>query len=856
MLKRLSLNNVIAILFLMLCEPLFNWWRETWIASLWSNIQPSCFNDILALLFVAFGSTIAVMLPKYLSDTGIKWTRIFSGWFLFVLLVESIRFNSQFVHFHTFPWFRYTDVFVPVITAFWLASCVLMKNSKKESETKIDGNQNLLYDDVDEQDFLDRGKLVEHICNVLQADKGNCKGATGVAITGDWGSGKSWMMYQTKRKLEESNEICIVFKPWLYGESDMTRQFYLTMERQLKLHGLKVDELKNAVAEIDNEKMVGLGKAFLSLFGIVTKNGGRDRSFELIKEKLDSTNNKFFVFIDDCDRLAKKELMQVLSLIRNTGDLPGVVYFMAFDNRIVESVVGEEIGINYVGKMFNLTIDLPPMNDNVVASYLDQAVRHFMADDLDDDNPFIRIPVAKLLPTIREAKKYLNLLLSDYKHLHSRFENCYYYASDFCLLELLKYKNSDLYYELQSNPDAYLFLKNKGWNGDAYNLKEEKCNCSTELLVLLKELFKTKTNYRNSSEIIGVANKEYFYFYFEKEINGKYVNGKEFDKAVAERTLPQKVGEWVDMGYKGVLDMFCAIHDKISRYDVFLAMANYIWHECERGRANANYSNMTYGYDKKEGNHSFKSIMEVIGRTSQIEMIAAQHFSIEDGNSEGDDIVLQLIQESEYTKELMGIWLNELKQIEEDDFQLWEVSYYIKKLWDKVVEKVNDGTIGTADVMDMLGACTLDDTFQRMVLPLVTDNPQRWLGATIIKITDNDKEYYLLKSRWIHSVFGSLDKMYAEMDAIVKMSNDINKKYVNEYSSLINRLSYMSKYELDPSSFEKDRYPALADSEILGSGAAMPVGYAIKQLKNQPFWRGNNLRIHREKSEYFFETEI
>ena len=45
-------------------------------------------------------------------------------------------------------------------------------------------------------------------------------------------------------------------------------------------------------------------------------------------------------------------------------------------------------------------------------------------------------------------------------------------------------------------------------------------------------------------------------------------------------------------------------------------------------------------------------------------------------------------------------------------------------------------------------------TFEEMVLPLVSDNPKRWLGATITKLNDGDKYYYFLKSDAVYALFG------------------------------------------------------------------------------------------------------
>ena len=36
----------------------------------------------------------------------------------------------------------------------------------------------------------------------------------------------------------------------------------------------------------------------------------------------------------------------------------------------------------------------------------------------------------------------------------------------------------------------------------------------------------------------------------------------------------------------------------------------------------------------------------------------------------------------------------------------------------------------------------------------------------------------------------------------------------------------------------------------------MPFAAALEQIKNSPFWKGENLRVHRDDPDYFFGTEI
>lgn len=516
-LHKLIIHILIIALLLLLHEPLFAWWCDTGIGKFIGSVKPTLFNDCMALAIGVLGGQAALIIPKRLSNEGNGFSRVVAGYLLFIILVQSITFNDCFIHAYSAPWFRYTDMLVPFLLVFWVASWIKSKDEKISSDSNADNGLQLLYDDTDEADFLNRGERLKHICEFLRENKGNANCATGVAITGGWGAGKSWVLEHVKKHMEQEGEICIDFKPWVYGETDMTRQFYLTLERELKSQNYKVKELKDAVLEMDNDKLSGMGRATLSLLGVVTKSQGRSNAIDKVKKRLLDYNRQIYVFIDDCDRLAREELLQVLSLIRNTGDFPLVTYLMAFDEQVVRKTLKDEDGIQYVAKMFNLTEVLPPVTNDTIAHYLMDSIWLMLGENEMNENPFARIPIAKYLPTVREAKKYLNLLRADYAHLKERIDKYLFYTEDFFLLELLKYKYPNLYFELRVNPKKYLRYERDGWNSPVGLPNENAFDDEDDQLALMKALFRKMDVFSDKDSVVGVANREYFQLYFDEK---------------------------------------------------------------------------------------------------------------------------------------------------------------------------------------------------------------------------------------------------------------------------------------------------------------------------------------------------
>ena len=862
--------TLFALAFILLHVPLYNWWCGTGIGKLLGGITPSYLNDGVALVLCIIGVVLGLFLPRRLSYEGNKWGRFFSGSLLFILIVQSISFNDNFVHSMTVPWVRYTDVVFPFLMFFIIASFCAYHSSRnsasKEQKTENEWSPKLYCDDVAEKDFLDRIKLVRHLCDQLTSSEPNKNGALGVAITGGWGTGKSWFLSQLSEQLKAKGRICIDFKPWLYGETDITRLFYQKLDTELKSNNMRVEDLKKAVAEIEGDELTGIGRAFLSIFGIVTKRGGREQAVHNIKEALINANRQIYIFIDDCDRLARNELLQVLSLVRNSGDFPCMTYIMAFDEQIVKNIIGEEFGLSYVGKMFNLTINLPPILDDIISDYLQLAAYDILGIDVDKkNNPYKRVSITRYLPTVREAKKYLNLLSSDYKRLKERFDRYYYNEGDFCLIELLKYLNADVYYSLQANPTLYLSFDKKGWNSPAGHLVENALNSENDqnLRFLLDAVFSIKQypGYRN--EVYGVSNEEFFPLYFEQELRFKYVEKGLFKEALKSGRVVEKIDEWMSAGNRGLFGLLVANHSDLTRRVVFLGMAKFVRNLCENKEGVGSFGDMTYGYERRTLKEGFNSIMSMIKENPQIHLVTFQHIT-EDRKSEVPDSVEVLIEEEDYNMELMGIWLSQLRTVFNTDYPYREIQFYVDLLWASLV-KMSEEKVSTMDILDILAHCTLQDTFERMVLPLIVDNPRRWLGATVLRLNDGEKHYYLLKSRAIHAIFGDLESMYQEIVALVNATKPEDENYVKAYQSLIlgiaamtvnkNDSTILDKYK-EPECIEVDAYPTISESIFVGTGAVMPLSSALEQIKETPFWKGESLRIHRDLPQYYFSTEI
>lgn len=105
--------------------------------------------------------------------------------------------------------------------------------------------------------------------------------------------------------------------------------------------------------------------------------------------------------------------------------------------------------------------------------------------------------------------------------------------------------------------------------------------------------------------------------------------------------------------------------------------------------------------------------------------------------------------------------------------------------------------------------------------------------------------------------------MYQEIEDLVNAAKPEDLGYVNAYKSLILGIAAMTVNKDNiPKKYKKPRVievatnPVISESVFVGTGAVMPFAAALEQIKDTPFWKGENLRIRRDDPDYFFGTEI
>ena len=228
----------------------------------------------------------------------------------------------------------------------------------------------------------DEFKIDEYILGLSNFISG-CETPLTLAIQGDWGTGKTSIMYQVEEKLKEKSfnnskgKIkTIFFNTWQYSQFDMDKNLAVTLITDL------IDELEvTDVNKIENLKkslaVITKSMEYLKLdFGLLNIEKINNQLLKFISDEEKSNNlknlkqnlqnmidesvkennyEKIVIFIDDLDRLFPQKAIEFLEILKLFLDCRNCVFVLAIDYNVVlrgtKSKYGDDLD-NEKGKAF------------------------------------------------------------------------------------------------------------------------------------------------------------------------------------------------------------------------------------------------------------------------------------------------------------------------------------------------------------------------------------------------------------------------------------------------------------------------------------------------------------------------
>lgn len=187
-----------------------------------------------------------------------------------------------------------------------------------------------------------------------------------VAITGSWGSGKT-LFLNTVKTLCKDKAILVDFNPWNSQTADhLAKDFFNTLSEELSPYYGGVRKTMDKYVSL----LYSLRFHVASNFIIQHFPGSKESSLETKKQEvanaLRSIQKPIVVAIDDLDRLAGREIFEVLRIIRNTAKFNNIIYIVTYDKgHVINQLKQPELGIekDYLEKIFQIELSMPEVDE-------------------------------------------------------------------------------------------------------------------------------------------------------------------------------------------------------------------------------------------------------------------------------------------------------------------------------------------------------------------------------------------------------------------------------------------------------------------------------------------------------------
>lgn len=432
---------------------------------------------------------------------------------LVVMYCYIIRLSGHYLFYSFDNWalarLKYADVCLFIVAAVLLEFRSFQKSLSKSSLRSLHADESDLEKNVD---LIANESYVNKIDATINETA--CEFSFAVGIFATWGSGKTDFLRRLKKTLlkNKKENVVIEFNAWKASTPEnVITDFFTAMSNALKPYNksaaTKLRSYSNKIFSSGKEIQYRLLHA---LIDTVVPEKSISETYEEINQSIQSTGKRFIVIIDDLDRMAGTEVIQVLRLIRNSANFTNTFFLVALDHEYVVDVLSKTNLLSredeYLKKMFQLVITLPKIRKETFegevvrllgidglppehALQITDAIRSLQFDAsqvFGSQEPKGETYFERMFDNYRDVKKFCNSFKINFDILKNEVD-----VEDLMMLELIKVKCFRIY-EALADKTILTFTK-----GD-----ESKYSLETQELQSLMKQITTDEFYKNSLKAI------------------------------------------------------------------------------------------------------------------------------------------------------------------------------------------------------------------------------------------------------------------------------------------------------------------------------------------------------------------
>ncbi len=234
-------------------------------------------------------------------------------------------------------------------------------------------------------DLLNRHKFIKKIAEKIRNTTSK-NGSFPIGVVAAWGAGKTTFLNTLKSEFTDPNAFVLVdFNVWKCNDTSLIIEtLFKLLREQLKADSFTIGKklqhyATDLLKETNNEGL----KSIANLTEVFSQNPNIEEQYDLINDELKRINKKIIILIDDIDRLDKKEIYEVIRLIRNTANFTNTFFIDAYDrNYILNSI--EEINPYqshlFLEKIFQVEFALPLIDNRILQTEITNRLWLFLSE--------------------------------------------------------------------------------------------------------------------------------------------------------------------------------------------------------------------------------------------------------------------------------------------------------------------------------------------------------------------------------------------------------------------------------------------------------------------------------------------
>jgi hypothetical protein len=471
--KRTVLYTLLLLCFILFFTSIREIYETIVVDKFLSNAKATIYTDIVITILFAF--TILYFFVSIYNKRRISNQLLFWCLTLTVLYLIS-RLSGRYI-FLSFKNIGLHNIYYSDWLAIFCLGLIVTKmlSPKLKKETITPKEAPLIYDNPIlsyENDLFGRKVFAKMIAQKIESTT-NSQNSVAIGINGPWGSGKTSFLNMILNFISYENKMIIHFQPWKSkSTAEIIKDFFDLLIQNITPVNQKlsfsIKEYADKLVELDATIYTKTIKSLILSFTEEAK--GKTTLYNDINEKIPTLGKQIIIVIDDLDRLAKDEIIEVIRLVRNTADFKGVTFIVCYDKGYILNAVKNLNEYNheyYLEKIFQFEFVLPVFDYDILKQQFVNITKSTFGDerakeistilyktiDGTDFKPFF-------LKTQRDIIRFANNFFFELNSLQGEID-----LEDLFTIHLLKLKFQHVY-ELLVEQKEYFFIRQKMYFGD------------------------------------------------------------------------------------------------------------------------------------------------------------------------------------------------------------------------------------------------------------------------------------------------------------------------------------------------------------------------------------------------------